>query len=286
MVITTATNLLDDLVNCYEQEEELKQHIAGVERIRNYINYKTQGYVKDNEMIQEKTEKKKKRIRIATGLLLLWVASFPLTYLINDVQQIKNDLLMVIIFILLCIDSLLEFVAPIIACVLFVKAGKLGNQARQSRKNIDIYLAQEEQYINENNGYYNEAISGFDLRPLKTKLEETINEQWVLKRSLEKETHMDMGYIRNIGSARAVQQNVSRFNVDVAEAYSIYKREQDEIAEMEERIRQRELEEQRHRETQQQIQSLQNSVEQSNRDAERRYRDAQLREDIRNIYRR
>lgn len=62
MVITTATNLLDDLVNCYEQEEELKQHIAGVERIRNYINYKTQGYVKDNEMIQEKTEKKKREL--------------------------------------------------------------------------------------------------------------------------------------------------------------------------------------------------------------------------------
>lgn len=51
-------DLLWNLVKCYEREEILNQRIAGIERMRNYINYVSQGHEKDCEKVREQMEKK------------------------------------------------------------------------------------------------------------------------------------------------------------------------------------------------------------------------------------
>lgn len=194
---------------------------------------------------------------------------------------------LIIAMALLMIIGAIGIAAPIIAIVLLIKASGFGGQANKLQRNINAYISTEKQYASEHTEYYNDAINGVDIQPLEAELERNNKRKYFLSSSLEKEAHMRLSYVHDINSAKSVLDNAVRYDVGVAEAYLMYEREMDRYAEIEEHAKQREQEERRHRETQQQIQSLQNSIEQSNQDAEKRYRDAQFREDMRDIiYRR
>lgn len=73
-------DLLRNLVKCYEREEILNQRIAGIERMRNYINYVSQGYEKDCEKVREQMEKKKRKEKAAIVWFIISVAEGALTF--------------------------------------------------------------------------------------------------------------------------------------------------------------------------------------------------------------
>lgn len=293
----SAKDLLWNLVKCYEREEILNQRIAGIERMRNYINYVSQGHEKDCEKVREQMEKKKRKEKAAIVWFIIMVAADAITFLFSFLQDhvlvnfdVQNESLHYVLIIAAALSMIicpLGIAAPIIAIVLLIKASGFGGQANKLQRNIDAYMLTEKQYASEHTEYYNDAINGVDIRPLEAELERDSAQKYSLMRFLEKEAHMSLSYIHDVNSAKSVWSNAFRYDVGVAEAYLMYKREMDRYAEIEEHAKQRELEERRHRETQQQIQSLQDSIEQSNQDAEKRYRDAQFREDMRDIiYRR
>lgn len=298
---SSAETMLLDFIDSHKKIGKVQERILAIERIRNYINYENgQAYKNDIAIIQGEKDKCKKYCKKGLGMILLSAALFIVDLILMDflesstlLEDNSNKFMLFMVLLLSVICHLFSsIVGPIIACVMFVKGGKIKNKAEKMQMNIHAYLVQEKQFVCENNNHYQDAISGVDLRPLKSYVGTLKSHIFSLKLDLAKEAHCDVSYItrhegqRAINAANDVLSKMSKYDISFAEAYRMYVKEKDELDEIEMRVEERRRQKQEYREMSRQIQSLQEAVEQNNRDADRRYRDAQLREDIRDILRR